>query len=135
MFTKTIVVMEDKKPTTAELEILNILWENEPCTVKMVNEIQNQTKRVGYTTTLKILQNMFEKNLVTRDLEGRSHKYISAIAKTKTQDLLLDKFLDTTFGGSAKRLVMHTLGRSKSSKDELNEIRKFLDDLEKQQNM
>ena len=118
------------KPTEAELEILQILWENGPSTVRFINDALNKKKSVGYTTTLKIMQIMSEKNLVTRDEENRSHIYTAAYKEDETQKVLLDKFLETAFGGSASKLVMQALGNRKTSKREIEEIREFLDKIE-----
>jgi len=118
------------KPTAAELEILNVLWENGTSSVKFVNEKLSEKKQVGYTTTLKIMQMMFEKKMLTREQKGRSHIYTPANKKEDMQAALYDRFLESTFGGSAKKLIMHALGRNKGSKDELNEIKKFLESLE-----
>lgn len=118
------------QPTDSELEVLTILWENGPSTVRFVNEKLNESRKVGYTTTLKIMQIMFDKNLVVRVQEGKSHIYSPAIEENAIQNRLIDKILDTAFGGSASRLVMQTLGNHKASANELDEIRKLLDDLE-----
>jgi BlaI family penicillinase repressor len=125
--------MENKpplKPTDTELEILQILWQHGPCTVRLVNEEQNKLKETGYTTTLKLLQIMFEKNLVTRDEESRSHLYQAAVTEEDTQKHLLDRFLDTTFRGSAMKLVMQALGNRKTTSEELDQIRHLLKKLE-----
>jgi len=125
--------MEQKKlprPTEAELEILQVLWENGPSTVRFVNDELNRKKRVGYTTTLKIMQIMTDKNLVRRDEANRSHVYSVQIEKEETQNLLLDKFLTNTFGGSSMKLVMQALGNHKPSKDELEQIKKLINTLE-----
>jgi len=118
------------KPTDAELEILHVLWQHGPTTVRTVNEQLSQTREVGYTTTLKIMQLMLEKGLVYRDDEGRSHIYRAAVREQDTQSLLLDKFVDATFGGSALKLVMQALGHRKTSADELAQIRRLLNDIE-----
>ena len=118
------------KPTEAELETLQILWKHGPCTVRFVNDKLNQKKTVGYTTTLKIMQLMFEKNLLKRDETTRSHLYSAAVKEKETQGLLLDRFLETAFGGSALKLVMQALGNHKASKEEISQIRELLDNLE-----
>lgn len=118
------------KPTTAELEILTILWKEGKSSVRAVHENLSKTKETGYTTTLKTLQNMFSKGLVKRDEEKRSHIYYPAISQQDTQKSLVKNFVSTAFGGSAKKLVMQALGQSKPSKEEISEIRKFLDQLE-----
>jgi predicted transcriptional regulator len=118
------------KPTEAELEILQILWQSGPATVRFVNDKLNFKKEVGYTTTLKIMQLMVEKKLLTRDKGNKSHIYSVAFKKDETQKVLLDKFLESAFGGSASKLVMQALGNRKTSKKEIEEIRKFLDTIE-----
>ena len=119
------------KPTDSELEILRVLWQNGPSTVKMVNEMLGEKKEVGYTTTLKIMQIMNEKNLVLRDENERSHVYKPAIKENDIQKILLDKLLETAFRGSAANLVMQALGNSQPSKEELKKIRQLLNQLEK----
>jgi predicted transcriptional regulator len=118
------------KPTAAELEILQILWESGPATVRFVNDKLNLKKEVGYTTTLKIMQIMVEKMLLMRDEENKRHIYSAIYKKDETQKVLLDKFLESAFGGSASKLVMQALGNRKTSKKEIEEIRKFLDKIE-----
>lgn len=119
------------KPTDSELEILRVLWQNGPSTVKMVNEMLGEKKEVGYTTTLKIMQIMNEKNLVLRDENERSHVYRAAIKENDIQKILLDKLLETAFRGSAANLAMQALGNSQPSKEELKKIRQLLNQLEK----
>ncbi|MEW6195405.1 MAG: BlaI/MecI/CopY family transcriptional regulator [Bacteroidota bacterium] len=119
------------KPTDAELEILQILWQNGASTVKTVNEILNEKKEVGYTTTLKFMQIMNEKGLVQRNEDERSHIYSAAINQNDIQKVLLDKLLETAFSGSAANLVMQALGNSNTSKDDLKKIRDYLNKLEK----
>ena len=118
------------KPTESELEILQILWKHGPCTVRFVNDLLNEKKKVGYTTTLKIMQLMLEKKILKRDEKKRSHFYRPAVKEKETQRLLLDRFLQTAFGGSAMKMVMQALGNHKTSKEEISQIRKFLDNLE-----
>ena len=118
------------RPTEAELEILQVLWKHGPTTVRIVNDELNNKKEVGYTTTLKIMQIMFDKNLLKRDESKRSHLYSPVVKETETQSLLLDKFLQTAFAGSATKLVMQALGNHKASKEEISRIREFLDNLE-----
>ena len=118
------------KPTDAELEILQVLWQDGPATVRTVNEQLSKSREVGYTTTLKIMQLMLEKGLVQRDDEGRSHIYRAAVREQDTQGLLLDRFVDATFGGSALKLVMQALGHRRTSPGELAQIRRLLNDIE-----
>jgi BlaI family penicillinase repressor len=118
------------KPTDSELEILQVLWQDGPATVRTVNEQLSKSREVGYTTTLKIMQLMLEKGLVQRDDEGRSHIYRAAVREQDTQGLLLDRFVEATFGGSALKLVMQALGHRRTSPDELAQIRRLLNDIE-----
>ncbi len=118
------------KPTAAELEILQILWKYQSATVKFVHERINTRKNVGYTTTLKIMQNMAAKNIVKRKLQGKSHVYLPVIAQEETQNLLLDRFLETAFSGSASNLVMQVLGNHRPSKEELQQIKELINKLD-----
>ena len=124
--------MKKTKPTESEMEILQILWENGPSTVKSVNDILNLKKEVGYTTTLKIMQIMHEKAFLERKRNGRSHIYKAILKEKELQNQLLDKILDTAFGGSASKLVMQAIGRTKTSKKEIDEIKKFLEKMERE---
>ncbi len=121
------------KPTESELEILQILWDEGASTVKKVNEKLNEKKETGYTTTLKMLQIMFEKGMVKRDENERSHVYKAAIDQDEIQKVLLDKLLETAFSGSAANLVMQALGNSKPSKEELKKIKELLNQIERDQ--
>lgn len=118
------------RPTEAELEILQILWISEPSTVRYVNDILNKKKDVGYTTTLKIMQIMTKKGFVDRNVEKRTHIYKAVISEKETKNLLLNKFLDTTFGGSAAKLVMQALGNHKTHKEELKKIKDLIREIE-----
>ena len=122
--------MSIPKPTEAELEILQVIWEHGPSTVRFVNDYLSQQKQVGYTTTLKIMQIMADKGLLKRDTSGKTHIYKAAESQQKTQQQLIDKLMATAFGGSAMKLVLQALGNKKSTKAEINEIRAFLDQLE-----
>ena len=121
------------KPTESELEILQILWALGKATVRQVNDELSKTRDVGYTTTLKLMQIMFEKQLVSRTDEGRYHVYEAAVGEESTQHMLLGKFIDTAFRGSATRMVMQALGNQQVSKEELEEIKKLIDSIEKGQ--
>lgn len=119
-------------PTAAELDILNVLWKQQPQTVKEVHERLSTEKEVGYTTTLKIMQNMHNKGLVTRQPNGKSHLYFAAYKQEETRGRLLDRFLESTFSGSASSLVMQLVGNKKTSKKELAEIKKIIAQMEKE---
>jgi predicted transcriptional regulator len=115
-------------PTDAELAILRVLWAHGPSTVRDVQE-QLDTDQ-GYTTVLKHLQLMLDKDLVTRDESGRAHVYAPAVAEADTQRRLVDDLLDRAFGGSAQQLVMRALSTEDVSRDELNQIRDLLAQLD-----
>lgn len=118
------------KPTEAELDILAILWEEGASSVRIVNEKLNVNKRVGYTTTLKQLQIMHEKGFVSRINNGRTHIYAAERGKEETQNQLLDRLMQSVFGGSASKLVMQALGNHRSSPKELKEIKALINKLE-----
>jgi predicted transcriptional regulator len=126
-----MTIIKNLKPTESELEILKILWNNEKATVREVHDELSKIKESGYTTTLKLMQIMFEKGLVTRDDSNKTHIYEPAISKQRTQKQFLDKMINTLFAGSSTQLVLQALGNHKSSKGELEEIQKYLDNLKK----
>ena len=121
------------RPTDGELEILQIIWKNGPSTVREVNDLLNtdQDKSIGYTTTLKIMQIMFEKGLLQRDDSQRTHVYSSAVREGKVQSALLDRFLNAAYKGSASKLALQLLGNHKTTPDELAAIKALIDQLEK----
>ena len=121
------------QPTHSELEILQIIWQHGPSSVRFINEELNRRKHVGYTTTLKIMQIMTEKGLLEREEEGRKHIYSAVIQEQETRNLLLGRFLDTTFQGSAMKLVMQALGNHKASPEEIEELKALIEKLEKEQ--
>ena len=118
------------KPTEAELELLRILWEQGPSTVREIHVIVSGEKETGYTTTLKILQKMADKGLVARDASQRSHIYRAAVRADKTQRQLVHELLDRAFGGAADKLILHALSSRAVSRDEIDTLRKLLDELE-----
>lgn len=117
-------------PTESELEILQVLWESGPSSVRVVNERLNEKREVGYTTTLKIMQIMTEKGLVTRNTESRTHIYHSAVKEQETQTNLLDSFIKKTYRGSAMRLVMQALGNEQATPEELAELKQLINKIE-----
>ncbi len=120
------------KPTESELEILRVLWDRGQATVRDVHEVLSKTKDAGYTTTLKLMQIMHEKGIVKRDESNKTHKYIALISREKTQKQFMGKMIDTLFQGSSTQLVMQALGNHKTSKEELDEIQKLIDNLKQQ---
>ena len=120
------------KPTQSELEILQVLWQKGKATVREVHEELSRTKDSGYTTTLKLMQIMFEKGIVIRDDSNKTHIYQPNVTREKTQRHMVGKMIDTLFSGSSAQLVMQALGNSRASKQELDDIQRMLDDLKKQ---
>lgn len=120
------------EPTKAELEILQVLWKSGPSTVRFVNDTLNEMKRaVQYTSTLKQMQLMAEKKMLTRDESSMKHIYHAAIEEQKTKGALLDKMVESMFDGSASSMVMQLLGNKKTSKKELQAIKEILAGLDK----
>lgn len=117
------------KPTEGELEILGVLWEKGQATVRTVNEELSKTKEAGYTTTLKLMQIMFEKGLVNRDSSSKTHVYEAAITREKTQTQFVDKMINSLFAGSGTELVLHALGEHKPNNAELDKIQQLINQL------
>ncbi len=118
------------RPTDAELAILQVLWNRGASTVRDVHEALRHSRKTGYTTTLKLMQIMAEKGLVTRDESRRTHVYQAKIGQDCTQQQLIRSLLERAFEGSAKTLIMQALSATKTSAEELAEIRQLLDSLE-----
>ena len=119
------------RPTDAELEILKVLWRRGPSTVREVFETLGENKTTGYTTVLKFMQIMAEKGLVVRDERERAHRYEAAAPEDETQRRLVGDLLRKAFDGSASKLVLQALSTERASADELDEIRRLLDELER----
>ena len=117
------------KTTEKELEILQIVWEKGSASVKDIHEAMGGDDANGYTTILKFMQIMHDKGLVTREKSGKLHMYSAVPSLENTRQQLLDKMINTVFQGSAAQLVMSALGNSTSSKEELDEIKAYLDKL------
>ena len=126
--------MIPKKPTDAELEVLHILWEHGPSSVRFVNTELSKNREVVYTTTLKMMQVMTEKKgLLKRDTSQRTHLYEAIITEEEVQQNMVDKMLDAVFQGSPLKLVMHTLGHRKTSPEDLKAIKQLIKKLEGEQ--
>ena len=118
-------------PTNSELEILTVLWELGNSTARDVHNELVKSKSTGYTTTLKIIQNMFEKGMLTREPKGQTHIYSPAVKQQDVQQRMLGGFVNKVFSGSSKNLILQALGNQEPSKAELDEIRAMLDAIEK----
>lgn len=121
---------KQNKPTSAELEILDLLWERGQATVREIHEIIGERKPTLYTTVLKTLQIMHEKGLVERDSASKAHVYSARQTQDETQKTLVSDLLEKAFRGSALKLVQHVLETKPTSAEELVEIRKLIAEAE-----
>ncbi len=117
-----------QKPTVSELEILRVLWARGPSTVREVHEELSEKKTLGYTTVLKLLQIMTAKGTVRRNEEQRAHVYEACQPATETKRQLVGDVLQRVFEGSASELMIHALEGRRTSKKELDELRRLLDE-------
>src|SRR5262245_54645853 len=115
------------RPTQAELEILRVLWQLGPSSVREVQQTMSETRATGYTTVLKLLQIMARKGLVAREEREQTHFYQRASAKVQTQRKLTNDLRERAFDGSASQLILQALAARPASLDEMDEIRKVLD--------
>lgn len=115
------------QPTEAELEILKIIWELEPTSVRAIHERIAGGKNVGYTTVLKQIQRLMEKGVLEKDVVDGTHLYRAVARETDVKQQLIDKVLHNAFGGSALDMMMHALGNDKTPPEELMELKKWLD--------
>ena len=118
------------KPTDSELEILQVLWEHGPLTVRTLNNKLNERRKVGYTTSLKMMQIMTEKGLLIRDTSQRSHVYSPAAGPDYVQSNIVDHILKTVFMGDRSKLVLQALGNQSISREELSELKAMIQKME-----
>jgi predicted transcriptional regulator len=131
IFEKELIMKKNtRRPTDAELTILQVLWDRGPSTVREVYKIISSDKNVGYTTVLKLMQIMTDKGLVERDENCRPQLYRPRLPREQTERQLIKDLVDRAFGGSAKRLVMQALEVKKASPSELAQIEKLLNKFE-----
>jgi BlaI family transcriptional regulator, penicillinase repressor len=115
------------EPTKSELEILQVLWEYGPSTVRFVNDKLNEQKReVNYMSTQKLMLIMLDKGFVTKDASQMTHVYKAAVDESKTKGDMLDKVVDNLFNGSASSLMMQLLGNKKISPEEMEEFKELI---------
>jgi len=119
------------KPTDSELEILQVLWEHGSMTVRELNDCLNKQRKVGYTTSLKMMQIMIEKGLLSRDTSLRSHIYVPVLKPEDVQSNILDHVLKTVFKGDRSRMVLQAMGNQTASQEELSELRALINKIEK----
>ncbi|MHC4403458.1 MAG: BlaI/MecI/CopY family transcriptional regulator [Planctomycetota bacterium] len=117
------------RPADGELEILRVLWQKGPSTVRAVWDDLRRRRKVGYTTVLKQLQLMVKKGMVIRDKSRRAHLYYPRLTEEKTQQQMVGDLIVKAFGGAADKLVMQALSSQEISDEELADIQKLLDKL------
>jgi BlaI family transcriptional regulator, penicillinase repressor len=120
-----------QKPTASELEILRVLWTRGPSTVRDVHDSLKEQKTLGYTTVLKLLQIMTAKGLVRRNETERAHVYVAGVPAVQTKRQLAGDVLQRVFEGSASELMMHALAGKRTSREEIDELRRLLDEYER----
>jgi predicted transcriptional regulator len=125
--------MKSPRPTDAEIDILHLLWDHGPSTVRQVHDRLALTKPSQYTTTLKLMQIMADKGLLQRDESARSHVYRAGIQREQVQRQIAGYLLDRVFGGSARNLMVGALAAGKTSPQEVDELRRMLNDYEQGQ--
>jgi BlaI family transcriptional regulator, penicillinase repressor len=123
--------MTTRKPTASELEILQVLWDRGPSTVREVHEALSAKRPMGYTSVLKLMQIMTAKGTLRRNEEQRAHVYEAMQPAEKTKRQLAMDVLQRVFDGSASDLMMHALSGRKASKEELDEMRRLLSEYER----
>ena len=119
------------KPTASELEILQVLWERGPSTVREVHEVLSEKRPIGYTSVLKLMQIMTTKGTVKRNEQQRAHVYEAVQPAEKTKRQLALDVLQRVFNGSASDMMMHALAGRKASKQEIEEMRRLLSEYER----
>jgi len=120
-------------PTNAELAILRVLWDNGPCTVRFVHEVLYDGTGVGYTSALKLLQNMLEKGLVTRQEDSKQHVYTTAVPEKRTMNALVRSWIENSFAGSSAALAMRALAAKPITREELARLKALVEQLEKKE--
>ena len=120
-------VTKDIVPTKTELDVLQVLWQYGPSTVRFVHDKLNEQKNVvQYTSTLKLMQVMKEKGMLERDETNMKHIYNAAVAEEKVKGNLLGRFVDSMYNGSPSSLMLALLDNDKTSKAELQKIKELL---------
>lgn len=124
----------EAEPTRTELAILQVLWQHGPSTVRFVHDTLNETQEsVQYTSTLKLMQVMTEKGMLTRDETNMKHVYSAAMEERMTKGSLLNKFIDSMYHGSVGNMMVALLGNEKTSAEDLQKIKDLLDKMDKKE--
>ena len=123
----------DTVPTKAEMDVLQVLWKHGPSTVRFVHDMLNEQKEaVQYTSTLKLMQVMVEKEMLTRDETNMKHIYSAALEEDKTKGTMLTRFVDSMYEGSVSNLMVALLGNDKTSEKEMEVLKEMLKKLDEQ---
>ncbi len=126
-----ISAAKEPVPTKGEMEVLQVLWQYGPATVRFVHDKLNEQKEaVQYTSTLKLMQVMTEKGMLQRDETNMKHIYSAALEEEKTKKAMLERFVESTYNGSASNLMLALLGNDKTSKEELQKIKDLLNSMD-----
>ena len=127
-------VSKEIVPTKAEMDVLQVLWQHGPSTVRFVHDTLNEQKEaVQYTSTLKLMQVMTEKGMLTRDESSMKHIYSAALEEGKTKGSMLSRFVDSMYDGSVSNLMVALLGNDKTSKKELQVLKEMLKKLDEKE--
>jgi predicted transcriptional regulator len=125
---------ETPEPTRAQLEILQVLWKHGPSTVRFVNDQLNQQKQsLSYTSTLKLMQIMHEKDLLIRDESSMTHIYSTNLEEQKTKGVVLKKFVDAMYNGSVKSMMLQLMGQEATTNKDWDTIKELLSKLDDDQ--
>ena len=123
---------EGQEPTKAELAVLQVLWQHGPSTVRFVHDALNEGREAAqYTTTLKLMQLMTEKGMLSRDESSMKHIYTASMEEGGTKGQLLNRFIDTLYQGSVSDMMVALLGNEKTSEKDLLQLRELLNKMEK----
>lgn len=120
------------QPTEQELEILQILWEHQPATVRFVFEAISKKREVGYTHILRQMQRLAEKKILSRTLQGKTHLYSVIPQKEEMQSNLFKRFVNNVYQGSSMKMIMHALGQGHATQEEIEALQKWLEEQKKQ---
>jgi BlaI family penicillinase repressor len=122
------------QPSDAEIEILQVLWDHEPATVRFVHEQLSAKKEVGYTTTLKQMQRMYEKGMLLRTESGKTHYYTTEVKAPQVRQTAFSHLLEKVFNGSAIDLLLHAIGQGQPKPEEIEALEKLIQEKKKQHN-
>lgn len=120
------MIKKPSKPSDGELEILQVLWDQAPLTVREVHELLQSKRDIGYTTTLKQMQRMLEKGMLSREEKSKTHRYFPILDEAKTKGAIFSGISNTLFQGSAMQMVMHALNNTQTSAEELKQLKEWI---------